>query len=245
MSTALQEPIDLVADLRSVPEAIYLSMRDAILSGSYPPGHALRQETLAQHFKVSRVPVREALNRLEAEGLVVLRPRKGYVVASLDLDEIVEIFQMRMVLEEHAGQVATLARTDADVLEVRQLLEAMEKVPVSDSASIPEWTTLNRSFHARLIASSRRKHLCHAAGTFRDMVERYVRLEVTMTGHLVEAQHEHHEIVDAFARGDAERVGQLSREHCAHTAERLISALRAREPQESVAGRTSAALGQS
>jgi DNA-binding GntR family transcriptional regulator len=231
MLVTSQPSTDLVAGIRSVPEAIYLSVRDAILNGTYRPGSALRQELLAQHFNVSRVPVREALNRLEAEGLVVLRPRKGYVVASLDLDEIVEIFQMRMVLEEHAGYVATVSRTETDVQEIRRILESMENVPVESPDGIAEWTALNRTFHARLFASSRRKHLCHVAGTFRDMVERYVRIEVAMTGHLGEAQAEHHEIVEAFAKGQAERVGRLSREHCEHTANRLIGALRARERQ--------------
>ena len=72
---------------RPLPQAIYLALREKILTGGYRLGEALRQESLAKEFEASRVPVREALNRLEAEGLVILRPRRGFVVASLDIAE--------------------------------------------------------------------------------------------------------------------------------------------------------------
>src|SRR5581483_6225390 len=89
---------ELARARRSLPQAIYLALREAILAGRYQPGEALRQESLAKEFEASRVPVREALNRLEAEGIVILRPRRGFVVASLDVGEIEEIFELRMVL---------------------------------------------------------------------------------------------------------------------------------------------------
>lgn len=214
---------------RSLPQAIYLALRENILAGRYRLGEALRQENLAKEFDASRVPVREALQRLEAEGLVILRPRRGFVVASLDLNEIIEIFELRMVLEEHAGIAATKARTATDVAEVKKLLDILESIEIDDPANIARWASYNRQFHGRLFESSRRKHLCNIANTLRDKVERYVRVEVSMTGHLDRAQMEHRRIFKAFADGDAVRVGRLSREHCESTADRLISALKARE----------------
>jgi DNA-binding GntR family transcriptional regulator len=97
---------------------------------------------------------------------------------------------------------------------------------------LPVWSLRNREFHTRLFASSRQRHVCDITNSLRDKIERYVRVEVAMTGNLDWAQAEHHLIFEAFAVGNAERAGVLSREHCAHTAERLITALRARETSD-------------
>jgi DNA-binding GntR family transcriptional regulator len=220
---------ELALARRSLPQAIYLALREAILAGRYRLGEALRQETLAKEYEASRIPVREALNRLEAEGLVILRPRRGFVVASLDVDEVQEIFELRMALEEHAGFVATKTRTTEDVRAVKEILDTLEAIELDDPASIARWASLNRMFHYRLFESSKRKHVCNVTNMLRDKVERYVRVEVSMTGHLDRAQAEHRRIFKAFADGDAARVGRLSREHCESTADRLIGALRARE----------------
>src|SRR5258708_16162880 len=98
----------------SVVEFLYAELRSGILKGEYKPGSVLRQEDIAQKFEVSRVPVREALSKLEAEGFLALRPRRGYAVISLNPDEISEIFDLRMIIESHAGQIATKHRSEAD-----------------------------------------------------------------------------------------------------------------------------------
>lgn len=97
----------------------YQQVRDAILSGAYAAGQPLGQVEIAGRIDHRRVPLREALQRLEAEGLVMLRPRRGYVVTSLDPEEIRDIFDIRMILEERAGYLATLKATPEDVAEVR------------------------------------------------------------------------------------------------------------------------------
>lgn len=220
---------ELARARRSLPQAIYLAMREKILTGGYKLGEALRQQNLAKEFDASRVPVREALNRLEAEGLVILRPRRGFVVASLDISEIAEIFELRMVLEEHASIVATKNRTAKDISEVKEILAVLETIEIDDRANIAKWSAYNRMFHARLFESSRRMHVCSITNMLRDKVERYVRVEVSITGHLDRAQLEHRKIFRAFAEGDAERVGRLTREHCQSTAGRLLGALKAQE----------------
>lgn len=220
-------PLPSLTSRQSLPQAIYAALRQDILNGVYQPGESLRQEALATYFDASRVPVREALGRLEAEGLVSLRPRRGYVVASLDIDDIEEIFHLRMILEEHAGFVATRVRTDKDVAEVEAILKGFERLEHDEPENVAEWAVQNRLFHSRLFASSRQKHALNLVNTLRDMVERYVRIEVSMTGHFDPVDSEHRKIFQAFADGDAPLVAQLSREHCAHTAERLICGLKA------------------
>jgi len=209
-----------------LPTIVYDVVRKAIMEGVYRPGESVRQEALARQFSVSRVPIREALSRLEAEGLVVLRPRRGYVVKELDHNEIAEIFEMRAVMEEHAAYVATKVRTAQDIVAVEALLSRMEAMSSGTLSEAPQWVETNRIFHHRIFASSKREHLCQAIGNYRAWVDGCIRIEIAVTGRLEEAHKDHREIVSAFVEGDADRAGRLSREHCMHTAERLLKALK-------------------
>ncbi|MET3304462.1 GntR family transcriptional regulator [Bradyrhizobium diazoefficiens] len=105
-----------------LPNLIYERLRIDILEGVLRPGQLLRQEELSKRFDVSRVPLREAMTRLVADGLIVLRPRRGYAVSSLRRSEILEIFELRAVVEEHAGMLAARARTRDDIQRVEQYL---------------------------------------------------------------------------------------------------------------------------
>jgi DNA-binding GntR family transcriptional regulator len=209
----------------SLPEAIYQSVRTAVLTGAIRPGEMLRQDGLARQHGVSKIAVREALQRLEGEGLVVLNPRRGYMVVALDPDEIVEIFELRMFVEERAAYAATLKRTEEDVAKLRGLLLRLDAIRMSGPQDILQWSDLNFQFHETLFAASGRRHLRRVASSLRAAVEPYIRVEVYITGEPDEAQGEHHLIVDAFTKGDAARVAMLSRDHCEHTARRLIAGL--------------------
>lgn len=211
-----------------VPQVIYESVRKAIVDGVYQPGESIRQESLAKKFAVSRVPIREALSRLEADGLIVLRPRRGYLIKELDESEIAEIFELRAVMEEHAAHVATKVRTPQDIKEVQALLVRMEAMSKGSLADAPQWVDVNREFHNRIFASSGRKHLCQAINNYRAWVDGYIRVEIGMTGKLSEAHRDHRQIVTAFKNGDADLCARLSREHCLHTCARLLKALKAK-----------------
>jgi DNA-binding GntR family transcriptional regulator len=231
MSDRSALPADRFAGARSMPvpslpEVAYVRMRDAILSGKFTAGQSLRQEELAQSIGTSRVPVREALKRLEVEGLVVLRPRRGYVVASLDPDEIEDIFDIRMMLEQRAGYLATLRRTAEDVAEIDRMLAAMDGMVIDGAADVDIFAERNRAFHARLFEASGRPQLCRTMAVLRDNVERYIRVSALVAKSLARVQGEHHRIADAFRRGDADEVGRLCREHCEGTCKRLIERLK-------------------
>ena len=118
MATPTDPMNNLQPNLNSLPETTYSWLRESIQSGALPPGSELRQERIAKKFGISRVPIREAMSRLQAEGLVELRPRRGFAVKSLDVAQIVEIFELRMVIEEHAMMTATVMRSERDVAEV-------------------------------------------------------------------------------------------------------------------------------
>jgi DNA-binding GntR family transcriptional regulator len=209
-----------------LPEFIYRRLRTHILDGSLAPGRLLRQEEIARSFNVSRVPVREAMGRLEVDGLIVLRPRRGYAVTQLRQDEIVEIFELRVVIEEHAARVAARARTPEDIEAVEALVVRMERVARGIGDYNAEWARLNRDFHSRLVASGRRRRLSNTVDTLRDTVEAYVRTEMRLTGDVAKALVEHREMLEAFRAGDAGGLAELSRLHVEGTARRLLDGLR-------------------
>lgn len=211
---------------RPLPQVLYDQLRGKILAGALKVGQVLRQEELAQQFNVSRVPLREALSRLEADGLIDARPRRGFAVTALDPAEIVEVFELRMVVEEHAGSIAAQKRTVADVAAVESILAQMERLNPKVSNHQGRWSLLNYEFHSRIISSSGRRRLARIAGNLRSAVEPYVRMELSMTGDVVDAEREHREIVEAFRAGDSKGLAELSRAHVENTARRLLQGLR-------------------
>ena len=217
MTAALPSP--------SLAEIAYQEVKESILRGDLAAGQPLGPEELAARIGTSRVPLREALQRLEAEGLVMLRPRRGYIVTSLDPDEIRDIFDIRMLLEERAGYIATLNAASEDIAAVEELLFAMEGMKVRSAADAMLFVERNRAFHTRLYAPSERAQLCRLMSVLRANVERYIRIGAQIAGNLKRVSFEHHQIFNAFKRRDAQTVGRLCREHCAATCERLIERL--------------------
>jgi DNA-binding GntR family transcriptional regulator len=207
---------------------LYEQLRGSILVGALQAGQVLRQEELAKRFNVSRVPLREALSQLEADGLIESRPRRGYAVTALDPADIVEVFELRMVIEEHAGRIAALTRTNEDIAEVERLVLAMEQLDPAIPDYRSRWTLLNYEFHLRIIESTRRKRLSRIAGTLRSTAEPYVSIEINLTGNAEGAAHEHREMLEALRAGDAEGLAELSRQHVQSTARRLLKGLRSK-----------------
>lgn len=212
----------------SVPEHAYAVLKEALLDGRIAPGETLIQEEIAASLGSSRVPIREALKRLEGEGLVIQRPRRGYVVASLNADEAEDVFDVRMLLEERAGYLATLRRTQADVDAVRAAFEDMLKLQAQPHYDGAAWGAANRRFHDRLFAPCNRPHLLRMLGQQRDLVTLYVRIGGKIAPDLKRTTDDHERILDAYARQDAEEVGLLSRQHVKQTMTRLVTKLRER-----------------
>jgi DNA-binding GntR family transcriptional regulator len=228
---------DTVASrLPSLAEVAYIEVRDAILSGALKAGETIGQQEIALQIGTSRVPLREALQRLEAEGLVVLRPRRGYIVTSLDPDEIKDIFEIRMMLEERAGYLATQRATPQDVADLEQLLHTMDDISVTNAEEAARFANQNRAFHDRLFQGSGRPQLCRLMAMLRTNVERYIRIGAMIAGNLDRVRDDHYQIFYAFKRGDALTVARLCREHCEATCERLIARLAQEGTESAVSG---------
>jgi DNA-binding GntR family transcriptional regulator len=129
---------------QSLVDIAYEALRDAITSGSLLPGTRLREAALATHFAISTTPVREALRRLDREGLVRLSPNRGAIVAEFDLREILDLFEIREVLECRAVRRAAAQRI-RDVGAAEAVMAAAAKLVVQRDRV--EWNRLEVAFH--------------------------------------------------------------------------------------------------
>lgn len=221
----LKEALERIDAPVSVPEHAYSVLKHALLGGKIKPGETLIQEDIATSLGFSRVPIREALKRLEGEGLVVQRPRRGYVVASLDANEVEDVLDVRMLLEERASYLATLKRTERDVVAVQEAFDKMLKMQARVRYDRDEWGLANRNFHDRLFLPCDRPHLLRMLVQQRDLVTLFVRVGGHVAPDIEQTTEDHRQILEAYKRQDAPEVARLSREHVEHTKLRLLSKL--------------------
>lgn len=183
---------------RSTPELVAEVVREAILRGLLKGGDQLRQDEVAAQLGVSRIPVREGLRQLEAEGLVKFLPRRGVLVSSLSADEVQEIYEMRIPLECTALRLALRHVTDADVRRAEEILDAIDR-----ETDIGRWGRLNDEFHAGLYVLANRPRLLALIKNLRANVGRYLRIYISLLHHKPRSQEEHRLILDAVRRHDA------------------------------------------
>ena len=152
----------------TTPDLIAETLRDEILRGAIPPGAPLRQEELAGRFQVSRIPVRDALLRLEAQGLVHVYPNRGAFVISLTADEVTEIYEMRILLEGDLIERAVPRMTP----EHWRRIDAAH-ADATRTAGGPEWIEGDWRFHRTLYEAAARPRQLATVENLRSTVARY------------------------------------------------------------------------
>lgn len=207
-------------DRTTATEAAAKALRAIILSGEVPAGAPLRQDEIAGRLGVSRTPLREALQRLEAEGLVRLDVHRGAVVAKPSIAQVSEIFELQEVLEAIAGRRAAALRADADLAELRAMLAAHARIEEPGS-----WEKANVAFHARLYEIAGKPLLSELIGVLRNRSGLYVHMLAAAPEGRSRADREHQEMVAALADGDGDRIEVLIRHHLRTTLEWLKSVI--------------------
>lgn len=196
---------------QTVASMTVAALRERILRGDFPDGDPLRQDALADELGVSRIPVREALRQLEAEGLVTFSPHRGAVVSTLSLEEIQELFELRADIESDLlGRAIPRMTTE-------QLERAIEVVDEFDDALAAEeatrWGPLNWQFHAALYAPANRTLTMGVLQKLHQHSDRYFRMQVLIAHGGPTANKEHRTIVESVARKDIEGSTELLRAH--------------------------------
>lgn len=187
----------------------YEQLKHAILNGEFIEDQSLVESVLATKFNVSRTPIREALLRLEQDGLAERRER-GLVVRSRSPEEILDIYETRVTLEAKASAVAAERRSDFDLLRLRQLLEAGEALRQSDREAL---AANNEAFHRTIWRASRNESLIDLLERLRLHLLRYPSTTLGFTGRWTEAIDEHRSLVDAIERRDPTRASEIATNH--------------------------------
>ena len=193
-------------------------LRKRILSGHLKEGEQVRQEAVANELGVSRIPVREALRLLEAEGLITLISHKGAEVTRLEPSEIAELFDVRIMLENWLFEQAFALLTDEDLIAAEALIDTMRT-----RAALDEWGTLNWKFHETLYRPANKSATMKILRRVHDNIDRYVRLQIALTeDSQAQAHKEHQAIVDAVRDKNAKMAAALLVDHINHVKDELL-----------------------
>jgi DNA-binding GntR family transcriptional regulator len=205
---------------QSSPDIIVESLRRAIIEGRLGAGESLRQENLAKHFAVSRIPVREALRQLESEGWIVLRPNRGARVSTLSAEEVREIYEIRASLEATALRLAAAHHTTQSLKAVASILRAARST--RDQSLYVQY---NREFHLALYSPAVRPRLLALIHSLHSQGERYLRLKLGMPAHKRQSDDEHEQILKALRSGNVEKAVRILEAHLLQTGNLLANYL--------------------
>jgi DNA-binding GntR family transcriptional regulator len=193
--------------------AVYDWLVAAIRSGRLAPGQPLREEALARQLRCSRTPVREALQRLRAEGYVERGRRRGLAVAQPTQEELLDLCVVRETLEGLAARLAAKGITTSEVYFLEALCQDTERALERDD--LHELARLNAEFHAVLWRAARNRFLAQELQRIWLLITRQPVTTLSYPGRAREALEEHRALLDAIRRGDADRAEQLARQHMA------------------------------
>ncbi len=166
------------------------------MNGVFASGEVLRQERLAETYSSSRMPVRDALRILESQGLVILKPNRGAIVARLDPLEFREIYEMRSALEVLALRLAIPELTNRHLDEVEEIQSRAE------ASGLREFGHLNTLFHTKLYEPSARPRLLLQIATLNDLADRYLRVAAVQLDYQSRSHLEHRALLKACRRRD-------------------------------------------
>jgi DNA-binding GntR family transcriptional regulator len=199
------------------------ALRERILRGHYPEGEPLRQDALADELGVSRIPVREALRQLEAEGLVTFNPHRGAIVSSLSLPDIRELFELRADIESDLLCRAMPMMTQEQLGRATDVLDEFEDALQSGEAS--RWGPLNWHFHSALYAPANRNFTMGLLQKLHHHSDRYFRMQVLLAHGGSRANDEHRTIAAAVQKNDVDGACQLMRSHILGAGSSLVAML--------------------
>ena len=223
MTTTVAHPKLNAPDLGNSPstsEIITLHLRDAIVAGHFAEDEPIRQDDIARQFNVSKIPVREALKRLEAEGLVMFQRNRGAMVTRISEAELAQMFEVRMLLEDKLLRLAIPNMTEETFARAERICQ--EFVGEDD---VGRWAELNWELHACLYEPAQRPFMISLIRSVNDKLERYLRIQMSLSAGKHRADHEHRQILDACRAGDVERAVGLLDEHIAGVCKTLFEHL--------------------
>jgi len=209
---------------QSLTSAVADKLRDRIIRGEIPEGSQLRQDAIAIQYKVSRIPVREALRQLDAEGLITIVPNRGAVVPALSPDDIEELFSIRALLEPEVLGLSIPRLTEQDFTDAEAVLRRYVS-ELRREDHLAAWGRLNWQFHSILYSRANQPRFMAIIRNVNNSGERYTRLQLYLTHGTKRANEEHHQILELCRKRDVAAACKLLRQHIRYAGESLKQAL--------------------
>ncbi|MBB6673042.1 GntR family transcriptional regulator [Cohnella nanjingensis] len=194
-------------------DRVYKELKNAIFKRTLAPGQKLDIFELAEQFNVSRTPVKEAFNRLQLEGLIVIKPRKGTYVAEIDIDRIMEVFDARLLFETRSAKIGAAQGTQEDFRALRQLIHEMDKFYEAKPFDSMNYNELDIQFHIQIVKMGRNQVILEL---YKGLNAHRVteRAFFDRASEKVESSHyQHLEIVEAFEKRDEALAVSLVANH--------------------------------
>ncbi len=213
MQTSIENHINLLrrGDYKTIRELLFEHLRDLIISGKFENGQKLVEEELAEQFKVSRTPVREALRKLEIEGLVRYQPRRGVIVTGFSREDFDEIYAARAVLEGLAARLAAERATDAEIADLGRRLEQMNRALTS--GDFQRTARIHTRFDDLLYHIGHNRRLYNILSQFSEYIEHCQLVSMERPGRADEIRAEHEAMYGAIAARDPEEAERAARLH--------------------------------
>ena len=208
---------------RPIREIAYDVLKKAIITGEIPAGERIVETEYAERLHISRTPLREALRKLERDGLVEYMLRRGVVVRAFTISDVEEIYTIRNCLEMLTLPAIIQNATAEDIRHLRSLLDEMD--PLNENNDIASLSPRARAFHSYLTGISGQKRIIRAIEGQDEYITRFSALSIAKEDRRAAAHQEHHRLVDYVEARDLEKFEKLMRKHIERSKETCLLAL--------------------
>ena len=201
----------------------YDTIKQVILNSQVRPGEQLHIEKLAEKMNVSRTPIREALLRLEGDGLVESASRVGFFVKGITKRDLRELFELREITEGYAAEKAASLLTDDDLAQIDSLQK--EAVSAVEQKNLPKFNEMEIALHTFIIKKSQNRRLLKLIESLKDLIHRQRFLALKSFENVKKSLNEHQLIINALHKRDGKLAGELMKKHICAVRNRLLEFL--------------------
>jgi DNA-binding GntR family transcriptional regulator len=216
-------PLETLPGRKPLGQHVFENLKQAIIRGDLAPGDRIVETQVAEALDISRTPVREAIHKLEREGLLKKLPKGGFTVMSLSREDIEETFGIRSVLESYAARLAALKHHDDELKPLEEKIKEFKTcLQKGDTDALPK---INTEFHNLLYALSRSPKLVRMINDLRDQIFRFRKILLKID-HMPEASNEdHRKMLAAIRKRDVTKVEELVRQHISKGRKTVLKAI--------------------
>ena len=204
-------PLQALQERKSLGEHVFESLKHSIVRGKISPGEWLVESHIAETLGISRTPVREAIHKLEREGLIERQPRGGFTVLGFKRDDIEETFGIRSVLEGYAARLAAVKHSAQELKDLENKIDEFQNA--LDRKNMDLLPTINTEFHDLLYSLSKSPKLINMINHLRDQIYRYRQMILKERKFATTSNQDHKKMIKYIRRRDAEGAERLVREH--------------------------------